>query len=177
MTKKKPNDNLKNKTHIGAAMARPFVEGAKVQLRRYIDAQAYCKHDPVGGVYQCWYELSSLFEHLATVVIYLEMCGVKHPDGQLFKDVRDHIRHDIREEFDVDEKRKKERAERLKLNPKLQAHISPRDDGVQIGGTKIENTKISSFLHSADLIVYALMTGGRVQTEPIPEQPETKQSI
>lgn len=151
-------------------MARPFVDGAKIQLKRYVDAQAYCKHDPIGGVNQCWYELSSLFEHLATVVIYLEHCGVQLPDGQLYKDVRNHIRHDVREEFDRDEKAKADRATRLGLNPKLQLHVSFLDDGVKIGGTKIENTQISSFINGAEMLVYALMNGGKVQTQPSSEQ-------
>jgi hypothetical protein len=162
MTKKKPNNNFKDKAHLGAAVARPFVEGAKEQLERYVEAQAFCKHDPIGGVNRCQYEVSSLFEHLATVVIYLELCGIQHPDGQMLKDVRNHIRHDIREEFDEDKKIKADRAKRLGLNPKLQMDLHFLDDGIQVGGTKIENTKISSFLQVADMAVHSLMTGGKV---------------
>lgn len=152
-------------------MARPFVEGAKAQLKRYIEAQAYCKHDPIGGVNQCWYELSSLFEHLATVVIYLEHCGVQLPDGQLYKDIRNHIRHDVREEFDKDEKAKADRATRLGLNSKLQLQVSFLNDGVRVGGSKIENTKISGFINSTEMLVFALLNGGKIETtQPSSEQ-------
>jgi len=163
MTKKKPNNAFKDKTHMGAGMARPFVEGAREQLKRYVEAQAYSKHDPFDGIARAQYELSSLFEHLATVVIYLELCGIQHPDGQLFKDIRNHIRHDIREEFDADEKAKADRAKRLGLNPKLQMELRLLDDGVQVGSTKIENVKISNFLQIADMTIHSLMMGGRVQ--------------
>lgn len=166
MTKKPYTPSKFNgKPHLAAAMARPFVDGAKVQLKRYVEAQAWCKHDPIGGANQCQYELSSLFEHLATVVAYLKYCGVEDSHDQVFTDVRNHIRHDVREEFDKDETNKAARAKRLGLNPKLQMDISFLDDGVRVGSTTITNKEISGYLHGADMIVDTLLAGGKVEMD------------
>lgn len=162
-------------------MLKPFIAGARVQLERYVEAQRLVSANKVTGAWldRCLYELSSLFEHLSTVSIYLRLCGVELPIQQTIIDVRNHLRHDVREEFDEDKKIKKERAERLGINPKLQMELSYIDSGVRVGKTEIKADQIGHFLDMAELTAYAMLMGmnvdvndGDVKVSPQKPKPE-----
>jgi hypothetical protein len=163
MTQKNPNKAFQQNHHMHAALIRPYVDGARVQLERYIEARAWCKHNPIDGINRCYYEASSLFEHLATVARHFQLIGLHTPQGQLYIDVRNHIRHDVREEFDQDTKKKSERAKRLGLNPKLQLDLSFLDDGVKIGSTELHSKAVSTFIEVSSTTVHALMAGMMVE--------------
>jgi len=163
MTKKKPS-NLTKQPHLGAAMIKPFIAGARIQLERYLEAQRFFKTYETGGIDRCLYEMSSLFEHLATVARYLELSGITGlPICQQIFDVRNHIRHDVREEFDKDGKVKSERAKRLGLNPKLQMQLGFSDGGVTVGTTALTARQIGNFLDVAEMTMNALMLGSKVE--------------
>lgn len=159
MTKNKSKESFLRNPHIAAGLVKPFIAGARLQIKRLLEAQHLLKHDPINGVYECYHESSNLFEDLATAVQYLRLCGINSPQDQTFLDLRDHIRHDIREEFDLDKKRKNERAKRLGLNPKLQAEISFDIGTVKVGSTVVKLSDIASYLNNAETIINALMLG------------------
>jgi len=167
MTNKSRNEQhtfAKNK-HLSAAMVKPFISGSRVQLERYIAAQRLASDAGISGVWtdRCLYELSSLFEHLATVAVYLKLSGFELPIMQPIIDIRHHIRHDAREEVDKDDERTRKRGERLGLNPKLQVGIEFIDNGVKVGTTELKATEISLFLDMAENAAYAMLMGVRIE--------------
>lgn len=165
MTKNKKTQSFKSNSHFAAGLMRPFVDGARLQVERLLAAQQMLKHDPMVAVQRCHHETSNLFEDLATIVQYLNLCDITTKDDQLYKDVRDLIRHDIREEFDNDEKRKRERAERLQMNPGLQFELSYDIGDIKVGGTIILLKDISLFINIAEQTMNALLLGLNIETE------------
>jgi hypothetical protein len=126
-------------------IAMTYFHGAKLQLERY--NEAYKVEHPPTKVQLCMHEASCLFEDLSTVGKYAEMCGDSHELHKLWLDVRNHIRHDIREGMDVqDDTRKQGRAERLGIHPNLQMDIGFDEDAIKVGSTVIELAKIVDYL-------------------------------
>lgn len=163
MTKEKKTESFAESPHLASGLCMPFVKGARTQVERLLEAQQLLKHDPINAVYRCHHETSNLFEDLATIVQYLNLCNITMREDQLYKDVRDLIRHDVREEFDNDEKRKKARAHRLGMNPNLQFELSYGVGTVKAGSTIIYLKDISHFINLAEQAVNALMLGGKVE--------------
>lgn len=153
--KKTSNSNNKKMPHLLTAVALTYFYGAKTQIKRYqLVASSLNKNNAVTGIYTCLHEMSSLFEDVNTVAKYMEECGFKNDLHQLWLDVRNHIRHDVREEFDNDgDLRKEQRALRLKLNPKLQMDISFEVDTIHIGGTDIKISQVEEYLKWAEDIM------------------------
>lgn len=182
MTKSKKTKPFLTNPHLAAGLVKPFAVGARLQVRRLLSAQQTLEHDPITAVSECYHETSNLFEDLATVVHYLNACGVEGAQDQLFRDVRDHIRHDIREEFDNNEKRKEGRAERLKMNSKLQSQISFDVGLIRVGAIEIKLVDITSYLNLADMAISSLLLGMRLENThtsttaaaPSPEKEEKK---
>lgn len=140
--------------HLLYAMALPYFFGARTQVERYKTASSTLKQQPVKSVQTCLHEVSCLFEDLATVSKYAEMCGQTHELHSLWLDVRNHIRHDVREEFDNElDKRKNERAKRLGLNEKLQTSIGFVPETITVGGTQIAITTINDYLSWAENVI------------------------
>lgn len=146
-TSQGPSSKKRKLPHLVYAVALPYYYGAKVQVLRYKEAAATLEDSPVSGVQTCIHEVSCLFEDLATVTKYAEMCGHNNDLHPLWLDVRNHIRHDIREEFDNEsDGRKNARAKRLGLNPKLQISISFKPDEIIVGSTSIKTQSIEDYL-------------------------------
>jgi len=140
--------------HLLQALAVPYLLGAKKQVRRYQIATLKLNKSSVDGVYECLHEASTLFEDLCTVSKYAEKCGQKNDLHQLWLDVRNHIRHDIREEFDKDSNEyKNKRVQRLKLDPRLQTNIGFNINAIKVGGIRIEIRQINEYLSWAENIM------------------------
>lgn len=156
INKNKAGNNSKKKMpHLLTVVALTYFYGAKTQLKRYqFAASNLNKDNAVNGIYICLHEISSLFEDVNTVAKYMEECGYKNDLHQLWLDVRNHIRHDVREEFDNDgDLRKEQRAIRLRLDPKLQMDISFEVDIIHIGSTDIKISQIEEYLKWAEDIM------------------------
>lgn len=137
--------------HLLYAVALTYLLGAKKQVIRYQEAAKTLKERPVLGVYDCLHEFSTLLEDLSAVGKYIEKCGTTNKLHQLWFDVRNHIRHDIREEFDNESSSRKEsRAKHLNLNSKLQTDIRFNTNSVIVGGTTIKISDINTYLEWAD---------------------------
>lgn len=153
---KKPKTDAKKRIlpHLLYALALPYFYGARTQIERYETAAATLKEKPVTSVQACLHEISCLFEDLVTVSKYAEMCGHKHELHKLWLDVRNHIRHDVREEFDNEsDARKNARAKRLGLNEKLQTSIGFEPEAIKVGSTRIEVGTIKEYLDWAENII------------------------
>ncbi len=138
------------------ALALPYLLGAKKQLKRYQIAASTLgiKGKTIPSIYTCLHETSMLFEDLATLSKYAERCNYTHRLHSLWVDIRNHIRHDIREEFDNEsDTRKNARAQRLKLNPRLQTNIGFTDTDIKVGGVVVDIQEIKDYLIWAENII------------------------
>lgn len=150
--------------HLLYALAMPYLLGAKTQVSRYQVAASTLKENPVNGVYQCLHEASTLFEDLNTIGKYAEKCGSKNDLHKLWLDVRNHIRHDIREEYDNEtSSQKNKRAESLKLDPKLQTNIGFTTEAIKVGGTVIEIGQINTYLRWAEGLMVGILSEAKAR--------------
>lgn len=152
--------------HLLYALALPYLNGAKKQAERYQIAALSLKEKPVIAVYECLHEASTLFEDLSTVGKYAEKCGHNNDQHQLWFDVRNHIRHDVREEFDnEDDLRKNKRAARLKLDPRLQTNIGFTENSIKVGGVTIELHQINTYIKWAESIIVGVLNDAKKKGE------------
>jgi len=145
--------------HLLSALALPYLLGAKTQVQRYqMVASTLERRNPL-ATFESLHEASTLFEDLNTVARYIEKCGQKNELHSLWLDVRNHIRHDVREEYDKEDSiRKNRRANRLKLNPKLQTNIGFDMHSIKVGETLIEIQQINSYLSWAEGIITEILS-------------------
>lgn len=144
-------------------IAQPYLLGASTQLNRYKEATKLLKDETSGmGVTVCLHEMSSLFEHLATVAKYMQICGHKNDFSELCILVRNHIRHDVRENFEKEsEKRKVERSKALGIGSTLEAEIEFRQDAIRVGNVIIEVSAIEAYLVWSGKIIIEAMDDAR----------------
>lgn len=158
MTDKKSENTPLHKTpHAIATFIKPFIMGARAQLRRYLEAnEAANKYKLMDMHYECLYEASSLFEHLATVATYLGNAHINLKLNATIKDFRNHIRHDARGEID---NRSDKRAKRLGLQEGLEVGIEFPPEGIKIGTTELTASQIGLYLDMAEMSAYGLLLG------------------
>lgn len=148
-----------NISHVYSALAIPYLNGAVDQVKRYKNASAKLPSNPIEGVNKCLHEVSCLLEDLATISHYLERKGVSHPLHELWTQSRNHIRHDVRENFDVDsDRRKRLRLEYFEIDPTLQTCIGFDPNGFNIGNKTIDLSLISEYLAWASKIIADIMS-------------------
>lgn len=142
---------LKTKPHLLYVISLAYLLGAREQIERYKVAASQLKSSPITKVYECLHEVSTLFEDLATVSLYAKQCGHDHKEHDLWINIRNHIRHDIRENFDKEaEKRKVDRATELKIPQTLQTNIGFSPSAIKIGGITVDITRIEQYLEWAE---------------------------
>jgi hypothetical protein len=140
--------------HLLSGLALPYLLGAKTQVERYVFAASQLEAKPTMATMGCLHEASTLFEDLNTVVIYMRKSGKDHKDHQLWMDIRNHIRHAVREEFDKeDDSVNNERAKKLNLDPKLQISIGFDTDAIKVGGTLVELSEVNKYLAWAEGVI------------------------
>lgn len=152
--------------HILTLLALPYVLGAKAQVERYKLVARILESNPKLGTLGCLHEISNLFEDLNSVLIYLRKCNIDHKDHTTWEDIRNHLRHSIREEFDKDDELKEARSKRLGLDPRLQVNIGFDLDAVKLGETVIELGRVINYLEWAEkkinLILNEAQQSGKV---------------
>ncbi len=144
--------------HLLSALALPYLIGARRQVIRYLEVASTLENNSIVGTQGCIHEVSTLFEDLNTVGKYMKKCGKENELHKLWLDVRNHIRHDIREELDNESREEKiSRAKNLKLHPKLQMSMGFTVDHITVGGTNIEIKQITNYLNWADDIITSIL--------------------
>lgn len=142
-------------------LAIAYLQGAKIQLIRYQEAVAILQKNAIEGVILCLHETSCLFEDLAVIAIYLNSLGKTHEYSDQFIMIRDHIRHDVRENLDKkDEKRKIRRLKSLKMKEHLQMDINFDPKYIKVGEIKVTVDQIEEYLRWADSIFKKLFEQG-----------------
>lgn len=140
--------------HIHYGLALPYLNGAYLQLERFHNVILESKIDAPNIVISCLHEVSTLFEDLSTVAIYVKMAGQDNNLHKMIIDIRNHIRHDIRENFEQeDENRSICRAKRLKIDPTLLTSINFEVDTITVGETVIKILIIKNYLDWAKVII------------------------
>lgn len=146
-------------SHLLSALAWPYLLGAKTQVQRYQEAALQLPAKQVAAAMRCLHEASALFEDLNTVAKYIKRCGYFHKQDRLWLDIRNHIRHDVREEFDKeDHKSKKTRSQRLNINPKLQVYMGFSNDAIKIGETVVQIIDVEKYLKWAEGVFNTILS-------------------
>jgi len=154
----KKSPSKKALPNLLSSLALPYLLGAKKQVKRYRRAASSLQSQPKVGTMECMHEASNLFEDLNTMVVYMRKCGEDHKYHQLWQDIRNHIRHAVRDEFDKEnDEVKNDRARRLRLDPKLQINIGFDRDAIKIGETVVEIDEITAYLIWAEDIITKIL--------------------
>lgn len=142
-----------------SSLALPYLLGAKTQVQRYQSAALTLEKMKTLSILMCLHEASTLFEDLNTIAKYVEMCGHKNDLNNLWLDIRNHIRHDVREEYDEEsDLRKNKRAKRLGLHPNLQTSIGFDQNGIKVGEILIEISQINEYIAWAENIIANILS-------------------
>lgn len=133
-----------------SSLAMPYLQGAEVTLKRYTNASQLVKKD-VNYIFSCLHESSSLLEHLDTVDRYVIMCGQTHKLHEKILNIRNHIRHDLRDNLSQSSnKGRKQRARKLGIDERLLVHISFKEESIDVGKTSLKVSEIVEFMKYAD---------------------------
>lgn len=139
------------------ALAMPYLRGARIQIGRYEESASYLEKDTVNAINNCLHEISCLFEDLGAIAHYTKLCGKDHTSNNLYINIRNHIRHDARENFDVEDKRKAKRAKQLGVKDDYQINISFTKTSITIGSMPITLQSINKYLNWATKIFNTTM--------------------
>lgn len=161
MTKKEKEYDI---SHILASLAVPYLNGANTQIKRYQNAASKLKSHPVDACNECLHEISCLFEDLATIAKYIEMCDETNNLHSVFWDVRNLIRHDIRDNFDnTDSYKKNECAKRLGIPDGLQISIGYNINYISVGTTIINKSDLTNYLGWAGKIILDKIASAQIK--------------
>jgi len=133
-----------------SGIAIPYLKGASVSLQRYLEAASQLKKD-VNKVYDCLHEASSLLEHLDTVDRYIIMCDEQHALHKIILNMRNHIRHDLRDNLNHETNNGRVKREKeLGIREGLLVDITFPETAIVIGKTELTAAEIVSFLQYAE---------------------------
>lgn len=127
-----------------------YIIGAAIQLDRYIESLERKDKSKVTSLLVQFHEVSCLFEDLACIAEYFKQGKFSHPMDKVWKQVRHHIRHDLRDK-NVDKNalgQTKKRHKYLKLDARLISQISFTAEAINIG--KDTSVKISDIKEYID---------------------------
>lgn len=155
----KPDRSDENLKFMVSGIAVPYLLGANVSLRRFSEASK--KRKNVAYVYECLHEASSLLEDLDTVDRYAIMCGQNHELHDKILNMRNHIRHDLRDNLNHESHEGRiKRAKKLGIDENLLVAISFDVDLITIGGTELTTAEVSKFLDSSKEVFGKLIDKG-----------------
>jgi len=160
-TKKHQPKSNKSLSNLLSGLALPYLIGAKKQVKRYRVASLLLQSQPTIGVLECMHEASNLFEDLNTVAFYIKKCGRNNKYHQLWNNIRNHIRHAVREDYDIEDKLIKNNiAQKLNLDPKLQISIGFDIGAIKVGGITVKIDEITNYLTWAEDIITKILKKG-----------------
>ncbi len=163
-TKASPPTSKRIDAHILYSLAIPYLMGAHVTVNRYRQEAAQLHATPVRSTQACLHETSTLFEDLATISKYTSMCSDNHKNGKLWVDIRNHIRHDFREEFDKEDKKiKNARAIELGLPPEIQTDIAFSEIAIRVGAITVPLKDIDDYISWAATLFNKVMNEARIK--------------
>lgn len=139
-------------SYMISGIAIPYLEGAAITLKRYLEAAAQLTKD-ANKTFTCLHEASSLLEHLDTVDRYIIMCDEKHALHKKILDMRNHIRHDLRDNLNHESNDgRTQRAKKLGIREGLLVDISFTESSIKIGNTELSAAEILEFIQYAEAL-------------------------
>lgn len=147
-------ESSSNTPYVDPAMistiAAAFIHGARAALRRYVEAAQATKQD-INNIYTCIYESSNLLENLDIVDRYMEMCGQPRSLPVNIRDMRNHIRHDLRDNLSHPENRiRTNRAKNLGIDEAFMVSMAFDTDEIKIGATSLMVEDVTVFIDEAE---------------------------
>lgn len=154
----KPDDTLKE---MVSSISLAFILGAKEQLTRYRDAYSKIKLNPQEGVLYCLHESLTLLEDLDTLSWYTQICGETNDLNKIIRDMRNHARHDLRENINHESNDgRKKRARELGLHQNLMVHIGFDENTIKMGTTILTISQAREYINWAESILTTVMANG-----------------
>ena len=116
-------------------LAQIYVIGAAMQIDRYLEALDRKDKSKVTSLLVQFHEVSCLFEDLACICEYFKQGNFTHKMDKVWKQVRHHIRHDLRDNSTDEQSvgQTKKRHKYLKLDSRLISQLSFTKDSINIG--------------------------------------------
>lgn len=141
-----------------AGLSLAFIEGAKSQIERYKEAYKRCHTNAAAGSILCLHETATLLEDLDTLQRYVEKCGETHELNKIIRDMRNHVRHDLRENIDdIKNKGRRDRTRKLGVHPNLLVSIGFSEDAIKMGETILTLDEAAEYIQWASDILTGIM--------------------
>lgn len=138
-----------------------FILGAKEQLTRYREAYSKVAANPQAGVLYCLHESLMLLEDLDTLSWYTQVCGETHDLNKTIRDMRNHARHDLRENINHENNDgRKTRAKNLGLHQNLMVHIGFDENAIKMGVTVLTIDQAKEYILWAENVLTTVIAGG-----------------
>lgn len=143
------NGTPKMEPYLIASVAIAFVYGAEMALRRYVVAAEATKQD-TNHIFECIYETSNLVENLDILDHYMSMCGQTLNAPFNIRVIRNHIRHDHRENLTApDNAPRTRRADALGVDNRLLVSMGFEPQMIKIGSTLLSISDARAFIEEA----------------------------
>jgi hypothetical protein len=157
-----------------STLSLAFILGAQQQIERYKEAYAKAKTNPQAGVMYCLHEALTLLEDLDTLSWYTQKCGETHDLNKTIRNMRNHARHDIRENIDHESNDgRRKRAKQLGVHQNLMVHIGFDENAIKMGGTVLTLDEATRYIEWATNILTEVMAGaiqaGRIKGAEVVE--------
>jgi hypothetical protein len=105
----------------------------------------------------CLHEALTLLEDLDTLSRYTQKCGETH---DLNKTMRNHARHDIRENIDHESNDgRRERVKQLGVHQNLMVHIGFDENAIKMGATVLTLDEATQYIEWATSVLTNVMAG------------------
>ncbi len=158
------------KRHTSAMLAISFVNGAMRQIEQYKTCASRLEDDPLNASMDCLHEVSCLLEDLETIAKYMETAIGEHDDREKWRDLRDHLRHDLREVmFGDEDQRTVSRAKRLRIPNGLMFSISFKEESFTIGSKTVPLVDVTEYLDWAksklEDVIQEAQSMGRISSD------------
>lgn len=131
-------------------LALPYILGAEQQVDRYVVAYEKYKANPTDlrAVSLMMHEISCLVEDLDTIVIFMKARNYSHEMHKLWKEVRRHVRHDLRDESptSADVEKTQKRALYLGFRKGMLSEIVTSRESIRFGEKTIELQTIRDYI-------------------------------
>jgi len=153
-----------------ALLSRSYILGARMQVQRYKDAYKVLEQNPKENVFRCFHEVTMLLEDLNIISKYIKKCEYGKVEAENdWLDIRNHICHDIRDNFDQkNHKQKHVRAKKLGVHACLVMDIEFAIDTIRVGKKKLKLENVDAYIIWAEKVFEAIIKkakeDGRIAT-------------
>ncbi|MDD4529211.1 MAG: hypothetical protein PHX48_04970, partial [Bacteroidales bacterium] len=136
------------------AFASIYYKGARLQVERYREIFSLYGIGGAEGASRCLHEFSNLLEDLNTLSYYMKGCGYSNKNHKLYGEIRDHVRHSIREHFGKESTKAEKRSlAYLKIQSSLQEDIKFDLNKIKVGETVLSVNQIEEYLDWTENII------------------------